>query len=171
MNRYVVTAFAGVCIAITVCAENHIVIAKDTKVFEAPVAKDECAALNKNDDPVILKTGMVFAVIERKGGWYVVEYSPGLRGMVMQNVIAMEDAIKVPSAGTFKVANNPDESVVINRDGDKWLLESSAKKYEGRENDRTVIFTTTDGVAAYSVSNLSGKQVVYSLDNSVTGFF
>ena len=33
MNRYLVTAFAGVCIAITVCAENHIVIAKRYKGF------------------------------------------------------------------------------------------------------------------------------------------
>lgn len=150
---------------------NVVVIAKDSKVFETPIAKDEYAALNKDDVAVILKSGMAFPLLEQKGGWYVVEYTPGLRGMVMQNVIAADAIIKTPAAGLYKVANNPNESVTVTNNGNSWNLKSGDKTFSGSQIDNTVIFCDSNGVQKYSLVNISGKPLVFNYDNSVTLYY
>ncbi len=142
MKKLLVSVLVSACFAACAYAETNIVIGKDTKVFESAVAKDEYAAVNQSDKPVILVAGMAFSVKEQKAGWYVVEYSPGLRGMVMQNVVADNSVVKAPSAGTYKVVNNPSETVTIFNDGNNWTLKSGSKVLSGKGDGKAVIFMT-----------------------------
>lgn len=157
--------------ALTVFAQDYVIISTPTKVFEQPVAKDDFAALNSKDIPVTLQPGMAYKITEAKGGWYVIEYSSGLRGMVMQNVIADTSTIKTPAAGTYKVANNPSESVTVTNAGGNWILKSGSKEYQGKTDGKIVTFLQATGPAHYTLVNLNGKNLVFNYDNSVTGYF
>lgn len=171
MKRIIVVALMGMAGCAFLSAGNFIVISKDTKVFETPVAKDECAALNNNDQPVIIKAGMAYKIAEKKAGWYVIEYSPGLRGMVMENVVASEASLKAPVGGTYKVANNPSESVTITSGPSGWELKSGGNSFKGTQDGNVVVFTSSDSTHAYTVVNMTGTPVVYNYSNSVTKFF
>ncbi len=171
MNKFLILTLTTLCAQTYAYADNNIVIGKDTKVFETTIAKDEYAAVNQNDEPIMLRYGMAFAIKENKSGWYVVEYTQGVRGMVMQNVVADEKLVSIPKAGTYKVTNNPSETVVITNDGNTWSLKSGAKVYSGKSDDNSVLFITSDGKVMYSLSNLSGKAFVFNYDNSITKFF
>lgn len=171
MNKYIVCCLLSATTLGSTYAENTIIIGKDTKVFETSVAKDEYAAVNQNDQPVILRQGMAFAIKEQKAGWYVIEYTLGLRGMVMHNVIADNALVKMPATGSYKVTNNPSETVIISTTGDNWTLKSGNKSYPGKSNNKTVLFTSPDGTVTYSLTNLSGKPTVYNYDNSITKFY
>lgn len=171
MKRIISTILMGFAGCVISFAGNFIVISKDTKVFESPVAKDECAALNNADQPVVLKAGMAYKIAEKKAGWYVIEYSPGLRGMVMENVIADDASLKAPVAGTYKVANNPSESVTITSGPSGWELKSGGNSFKGTQDGNVVEFHSSDSAHAYTVVNLSGTPVVYNYNNSVTKFF
>lgn len=171
MNRICTTLFAIFFGTTVMFAEDMLIIGKDTKVFETTVAKDEYAAVNQNDEPVILRQGMTFGIKEKKAGWYVVEYSSGLRGMVMQNVVADDATVKSPVAGTYKVTNNPTETVTITNNGSTWNLTSGNKSFSGATSGKSVTFTNTDGNVVYTLVNISGKPMVYNYNNSVTRFF
>ncbi len=171
MKKILVSILFSVCATVCAHAETNIVIGKDTKVFESAVAKDEYAAVNQNDQHVILVTGMAFPVKDQKAGWYVVEYSAGLRGMVMQNVVADNSVVKAPATGTYKVANNPAETVTISNTGNDWTLKSGTKSFSGKGDGKAVVFTSADGNMKYSLTNISGKPAVFNYDNSVTKFF
>lgn len=171
MNRICITLLT-VCLGTAVIfAEDMLIIGKDTKVFETTVAKDEYAAVNQNDEPVILRQGMTFGIKEKKAGWYVVEYTSGLRGMVMQNVVADDATVKSPTAGTYKVTNNPTETVTITNNGSSWNLTSGNKSYSGLASGKSIAFTNANGNVAYTLVNISGKPMVYNYNNTVTKFF
>lgn len=158
-------------IATATFAQNHIVIGVESKVFETPMAKDEYAATNEADEPVLLQPGMVFAVKEQKGGWYVIEYSPGLRGMVMQNVVADKSKLKSPVAGSYKVFNQAGKNVnVVVTDG-KWTLNAGGKNYTGQSDGASVIFADEAGNEAFSLTNIDGTPLLFTYDNNVTHYF
>ncbi len=152
-------------------AQKVITIAKDTKVFEAPQARDEYAAQNAKGDDVILKEGMCFEVKDEKGGWYVIEYTNGLRGNVMQNTIASPDALKAPAQGKYTVNNSPSQTSTLSASGDEWVLNIGGKSVKGKLNSNVILFANEDGTPAYSLTMLNGKPYLFSYDNSVTNFF
>ena len=171
MNRICTTLFTILFGTTVMFAEDMLIIGKDTKVFETTVAKDEYAAVNQNDEPVILRQGMTFGIKEKKAGWYVVEYTSGLRGMVMQNVVADDATVKSPAAGTYKVTNNPTETVTITNNGSTWNLTSGNKSFSGATSGKSVTFINANGNVVYTLVNISGKPMVYNYNNSVTKFF
>ena len=152
-------------------AQKVITIAKDTKVYEAPQARDEYAAQNSNGDNVILKEGMCFEVKEEKGGWYVIEYTNGLRGNVMQNTVVSPDAVKMPAAGKYTVNNSPSQSSTLSKVGDDWNLTIGSKNLKGKTSSNVILFQNEDGSLAYSLTMLNGKPYLFCYDNSVTHFF
>ncbi len=155
----------------TLMAQDFVVIGKDTKVFEQPVAKDEFAALNQKDEAVMLLSGMAYKVEEQKGGWYIIEYSPGLRGMVMQNVLADPATLSLPSAGSYKVANNPAETVTITITGDDWNLKSGDTNLKGIKNGNVVYFNSPGNPNIYTLVKINNQPKVFNYSNSVTKFF
>ena len=151
-------------------AEKIITIAKDTKVFETTVAKDQYAAQNSAGEDVILKEGMCFETKDEKGGWYVIEYTDGLRGNVMQNVVA-SGSIPAPKGGNYTVKNNPSKSVSIEKAGNEWTLKADNETFNGKEDSNAVIFFNADGKPIYSLSMINGKPNVFTYDNKVTKFY
>lgn len=168
---FLLVGTAALSCAIQLYAENYIVIGKDSKVFESPMARDEFAAVNKDDIPIVLKAGMAFKANEQKAGWYVVEYSPGIRGMVMQSVIAPASAVKTPMAGTYKVANNSAEEVTVSGSGDSWSLKSGGVSLSGFKDGDIVVFADNSGNIKYTFLNYNGKPTVFNYDNTVTNYF
>lgn len=169
--RRLISVAVAIQFAMAAFAQNHIVIGAESKVFETPMAKDEYAATNADDQQVVLQPGMAFAAKEEKGGWYVIEYSPGLRGMVTQNVVADKSQLKAPVSGTYKLANQQGVSVRVDNDGGKWTLTSGDKKYNGVADSVSVIFLDDAGNQMYSLTSLSGKPLLFTYDNAVTKFF
>lgn len=151
-------------------AQKYIAISTDSKVFETAQAKDEYAAQNSNGDDVILKRGMCFIIKEQKAGWYTIEYTQGLRGMVMVNVIADASTLKKPAAGEYSVANATGKKVNISNNG-SWTLKDGDVSYTGTEDGNIVIFTDKDGNQTYSLTVLNGKPMVYSYANSITKYY
>lgn len=170
-RRYLLIAALSLGLASTWVNAARIVIGTDTKIFETPIAKDEYAAVNDNDEPVLLKQGMAFTVQEEKAGWYIIEYSPGLRGMVMTNVVADPKTLIAPVAGAYNVVNNPAEKVNITREGIIYTLTSGDKSYQGKLEDNVIIFTNADGIETYSITVRNGKPQVFNYANSITKFF
>lgn len=171
LRRYLLIAALSLGLASTWVNAARIVIGTDTKIFETPIAKDEYAAVNDNDEPVLLKQGMTFTVQEEKAGWYIIEYSPGLRGMVMTNVVADPKTLIAPVAGAYNVVNNPAEKVNITREGIVYTLTSGDKSYQGKLEDNVIIFTNPDGIETYSITVRNGKPQVFNYANSITKFF
>lgn len=151
-------------------AQKFIAIIKDTKVFETPVAKDEYAALNSQGKEVILLPGMCFAVKDQKAGWHTIEYTQGLRGMVMQNVVADPSVLKKPVAGEYSVTNSPAKKVSVTNNG-KWILNTGSEVLDGTEDNNIVIFFDKNGNQLYSLTNMNGKTILHSYLNSVTNFY
>lgn len=170
MKKLLIMALMVSGMAVTGHAEKIITIAKDTKVFETPVAKDQYAAQNSAGEDVILKEGMCFETKDEKGGWYVIEYTDGLRGNVMQNVIAT-GSIPAPKGGNYTVKNNPSKSVSIEKSGNEWTLKSGDENLKGKEDSNAVIFFDSEGKPVYSLSMINGKPNVFTYDNSVTKFY
>lgn len=152
-------------------ADDYVVIKYETKVFDEPVAKDEYASKNENDGFVNLFPGMAFKKTEKKTGWDVIEYSPGLRGMIMQNMEAGISDLKAPGAGSYKVVNNPKENVSVSVKGDVWTLKSAAKTFSGRNIGNVVVFFDPDVNPAYTLVTMNGKTYVYNYSNALTKFF
>ena len=171
MKKYILPVIIAFLYTLPSIAQDFVVIGKESKVFEQPIAKDEYTALNQNDKPVILTPGMAYKVLDKKGGWYVIEYFPGLRGMVMQNVIADTSALSDPTPGNFKVTNNLEEIVSIKGSGVDWILTSGDKTFKGEEREKIIYFISSSGEYLYSVVNLNSEIKVYNYSNSVTKFF
>ena len=171
MKKLIIASAALFALSSFMADAKCIVIGADTKVFETPVAKDEYCAVNDSDQPVILRKGMAFKVLEEKAGWYVIEYSPGLRGMLMTNVIADVKSVSAPGTGVFTVSNNQKEKVSVAKSAKGFILNSADKNYNGDLEDNVIIFKNADGSNAYSVTVLNGKPMVFTYSNSVTKFF
>lgn len=168
--KTLVTALLISLFCISSNAQKFIAIAKDTKVFETPIAKDEYAAQNSEGNEVILLPGMCFVIKEQKGGWYTIEYTQGLRGMVMQNIIADTSTFKKPVAGEYTVTNSQSKKVSVANNG-KWTINTGSEVLEGTENSNIVIFLDKDGNQMYSLTNMNGKPLLYSYRNSDTKFY
>lgn len=109
-------------------------------------------------------------VKELKGGWYTIEYTPGLRGMIMQNVIADKASFKKPVAGEYSVVNSPAEKISVTNNG-KWLLNTGTEQIVGTEDNNIVIFLDKEGNQCYSLTNINGKNFLYCYKNSITNFY
>lgn len=171
MKKLIIASATLLAMTSFVSEAKCIVIGADTKVFETPIAKDEYCAVNDNDQPVILQKGMAFAVLEEKAGWYVIEYSPGLRGMLMTNVIADVKSVTAPGAGAYTVSNNPKEKVSVSKDAKDFILNSADRDFNGAIEDNVIIFKNADGSCAYTLTVLNGKPMVFTYSNSITKFF
>ena len=114
---------------------------------------------------------MCFEVKEEKGGWYVIEYTNGLRGNVMQNTVVSPDAVKMPTAGKYTVNNSPSQSSTLSKVGDDWSLTVGSKNLKGKTSSNVILFQNEDGSLAYSLTMLNGKPYLFCYDNSVTHFF
>ena len=170
--KKLIIASAGLLVMTSFMSEaKRIVIGADTKVFETPIAKDEYCAVNDNDQPVILQKGMAFPVLEEKAGWYVIEYSPGLRGMLMTNVIADAKSVTAPGVGAYTVSNNPKEKVSVAKDAKGFVLNLADKNLNGDLEDNVIIFKNSDGTTAYTFTVLNGKPMVFTYSNAITKFF
>lgn len=152
-----------------VSAQNFMAVGKPSKVFDTPDATKGYVTMNQNNDEVHIVPGMVFRLHETKNGWSLVEYSPGLRGYVSEQVQAA-DKMVAPKTGAYSVANNPKEKVRVTNAGDLWTLSSSDKTYSGRAFGKMVVFFE-EKKACYSLIDLGEGGLVINYDNSVTNFF
>jgi hypothetical protein len=148
-------------------AQTLIAISKPAKVFDEPNAKGY-VTLNQKNEEVHLEPGMAFRTFDEVKGWYLIEYSPGLRGYVSKFRTA--EAVP-PKAGTYKVANKPDEKITVTLNGDKWSATSGNKKFTGATADNIVYFLDENKKAAYSLVDLGEGPIVMSYDNTLTRFF
>lgn len=151
-------------------AENYMVVLKETKVFDEPNVNGYVTK-NQNDQEVVLSAGMAFKIVETRQGWEMIEYSPGLRGMVMSSYGVPAANLKKPAAGSFTVANQKGNTVDVALAEGAWTLTSDGKNYKGEEFGNVVIFFDADGNQAFSLTNVGGKPSVYSYSNDITKFF
>lgn len=146
----------------------YVTVMKPGKVFDEPNAKGY-VSLNTRNEEVNLVPGMVFKVIEKGNGWDIVEYSPGLRGYVPSQIIGQPDVL--PKGGTYKVANNPKETLTISTDGKGWKAISGTTILDGQIVGNAIIFSDKNGNQVYSLVELADGPVVMTYVGSVTGFF
>ncbi len=153
-----------------VMGETYMVVMKETKVFDEPNVNGYVTK-NQNDQEVVLSEGMAFKIVETRKGWEMIEYSPGLRGMVMSSYGVPSDNLKKPSAGSFNVSNQSGNIVDVALAEGVWTLTSAGKNYKGQEFGNVVIFFDTNGNQAFSLTNVGGKTAVYCYSNDITKFF
>lgn len=152
-------------------AEEYVVIAKDSKLFDTPIASNEYATKNGDDADCLVRPGMTLRLVEHKKGWDVVEYSPGLRAMVMQTILLAPASVKVPAPGNYNVANNPKERVTVTNTGADWLITSGTKHYKGKRAGNAVVFLNNKNELVYSLLNIGKTPYVYNYTNEILKFF
>ena len=170
MKKIIFTLLMALMSSSIVMADDYVVIFKESKVFDEPNASGYVTK-NQNDEEVTVKSGMAFKIVDKKTGWDMIEYSPGLRAMLMQNVAAAADVLKEPKAGDYTLANNNKEMVSVSYANGVWTLGSKGINYNGKIFGKVVIFFDKAGSQSFSLVNLDGKTIVYSYDNNLTHFF
>lgn len=92
MKKIIFTLLMALMSSSVIMADDYVVIFKESKVFDEPNASGYVTK-NQNDEEVTVKSGMAFKIVDKKTGWDMIEYSPGLRAMLMQNVAAAADSL------------------------------------------------------------------------------
>lgn len=162
-------AIAAIALSLTASAQNFLAVGKTSKIFDTPDAAKGYVTLNQNNEEVSIVPGMVFRLYETKNGWSLVEYSPGLRGYVSEQVQAADKMI-MPQTGSYTVANNPDEKVNITNAGDLWTLSSPDVTLSGRAFGKIVVFFN-EKKPCYSLIDIGEGGLVINYHNDVTKFF
>lgn len=150
-------------------AEDYIIIGKESKVFDTPDASKGYVTLNQKNQEVIIKPGMVFKTLENSKGWHMIEYSPGLRGYLSEQVASK--TTKKPLAGVYVVSNNPKIKLTIENTDGKWNASAADKKFHGTLSGNAIIFLDDNKHPAYSVVDLGEGPIVMTYDNNTTNFF
>lgn len=154
-------------VSVSVMADSYVVISKESKVFDD--ASPKYVTLNEDNEEVSLTPGMVFKTTEHVPGWYLIEYSPGLRGYVQEQAVA--STVKNPQPGNYPVKNNPSQKISVQNKGDDWSAEVSGKNYKGLRFENILIFPDDRGNPAFSLVDLGSGPIVVTYDNALTKFF
>ena len=152
---------------ISCMADDYVVVAKSGKVYDDPSPK--YVTLNQLNEDVNVIPGMVFKTYEHTPGWYMVEYSPGLRAYIPEQIVA--SSFNSPKSGDYKVQNNPSQSASVQNSGNDWSMNISGKSYDGKLQENVVIFFDESGNIAYSLVDLGQGGIVITYNNDVTKFF
>lgn len=153
--------------SVTVFADDYIAVAKNGNVYDEANAK--YITLNQNNDEVSVVPGMVFKTNEHKPGWYQVEYSPGLHAFIPEQIVATNfNPIK---GGSYKISNNPSQTLNISGNGDEWTATIGGQTYKGSKFEQIVIFEDNEGDVAFSLVDIGSGPIVITYDNAVTKFF
>lgn len=159
--------------ALSLFAQDYIIIGKETKVFETPTTKG-FAVTNRDNDEIILQPGMAFPVVENTQGWAKIEYTPGLKGYIQQlseaKTIAKPSAIK---PGKYNIANKPGAKLEIITDNtadssSTLSAKDGAATYPGTAEGNILLFTDNFGNPAYTAVILDGATIIYSYDPKLT---
>ncbi|MCH5225187.1 MAG: hypothetical protein J1D77_04270 [Muribaculaceae bacterium] len=150
----------------TANAENYIAIAKPGNVYDEASAK--YITVNQYNDDVSVVPGMVFATTEHTPGWFKIEYSPGLHAFVPDQIAS--STFKPVGAGSYKVTNNPGQTVEVTTTGNDWSATSNGKTYKGKKWEEILIFLDGNNIA-FTVVDIGNGPVAITYDNQVTKFF
>lgn len=154
-----ITAFAN--------ADNYVAIGKEGKVFDEPNAK--YVTLNQKNEEVNVIPGMVFKTFEKTPGWNMIEYSPGLRAYISEQIV--NNNVVAPQPGTYTVKNNPSQKVTVENSGSQWTAKVGDKALNGTAKDNIVVFLDANNVSAFSLVDFGQGGIVISYDNNITKFF
>lgn len=149
-------------------ADNYIVVSKEAKIFDEPNSKGYVTLNTKNEEIIVLP-GMVFKTLDSTQGWNLIEYSPGLRGYLSEQVTC--SSLKAPKSGSYSVKNSPTQKLEITGEGDKWSASIGDKHYNGKAFGNVIIFFDEKNVPVYSLVDMGVGSVVVTYDNNVTKFF
>lgn len=173
MNKFAIywgTLVIMICSAFAARGEEYAVIMTDSKIYEEPNARGYVAK-NMNDEEVTVSKGMVFKVLEKTNGWEIVEYTPGLRGYIMETVVAPSADLSAPVAGGYNPVNNPAEVANISNADGVWTISVNGHNLKGNKSGNVIVFLDDKNQMAYSLVVIDGRKMVYSYDNSLTKFF
>lgn len=167
--RSFLTALSLASAFVAVAKAPYVTVGIQSKVFDEPNANGY-VTLNQHNGEVVITPGMVFKNLEDQNGWYLVEYSPGLRGYVSGEVVSKP--ARAPKGGTYKLVNRPSQSVTVADNGGKWTLTAAGKTYAGQLDDNVLVFPDPEnGYPAFSVVDLGAGPIAVTYDNTVTSFF
>ena len=163
----VVSAAALIMSSLASAEESYITIGKPSKVFDTPNAKGY-VTLNQKNEEVKLVPGMSFKSIEHSKGWHLIEYFPGLRGYVADNILS---ETSLPKPGLYKIANLPDQKIKVEKTADGWKATIGTVALKGKEIDNVIVFFNDDKTPAYTLVDLGEGPIAITYDNTVTAFF
>ena len=167
LNRKLIL-LSALAISLSAFAEEYIIVGKDAKVFDEPNAKGY-VTLNRNNEEVILTPGMIFKTLDKAKGWYIIEYSPGLRGYLSEQ--CKVSIAKAPTPGTYTVTNYPSQKMNVTASENEWTASIGDNQYKGKTYGKVVVFLDNNGKIAYSLVDLGDGTIAISYDNAVTNFF
>ena len=150
-------------------AQNYLAVDQPGKVYDDAASK--YVTLNEKNEDVSILPGMVFKSIEKKPGVVMIEYSPGLRGFIDENITS--PGLVAPSPGTYQIANQSGKTFKVEVDDNgKWKGISENATYPGILADNNiVVFVDPSGNVAYSLVDLGKGGIVMNYDNNITKFF
>ena len=151
-------------------AEKYAAILKDAKVYEEADPQGFVAQNMKGKD-ITVSTGMVFEVVDEKPGWYVVEYSPGIRGFLVQSFTVPSGELQKPEAGDYPLSNNKEVIVNVAFADGAWTLSSNGLNLSGQQKGNVVAFSDKEGNMKYSLVKFGGKNYIFDYSNDITHFF
>lgn len=166
MKKLISILTLGLAVVMPALSNDYVAVAKDGNVYDEASAK--YITVNQNNEDVAVVPGMVFATTEHTPGWYKVEYSPGIHAFIPEQITAT--SLKPVAAGSYDIANNPGQKIVVTGNGNEWEAVVDGKTYKGTLNENILVFLDNNKVA-FSVIDLGNGPIAITYDNSVTKFF
>lgn len=151
-------------------AQSYVAVNTSTKVFDQASAQGYVTQ-NQQGKDVVLSAGMAFKNTDATPGWDVIEYTPGLRGYIMKTNEVPEAQLRMPSAGSYKVANEPSVVLAVTENGGVWEAKAGNVSYKGKSFGKIVVFFAKDGNQAYTLLDYGKGPVAMSYSNKITNFF
>ncbi|MCH5222526.1 MAG: hypothetical protein J1E82_00665 [Muribaculaceae bacterium] len=148
-------------------AADYVAVGREGNIYDG--ANNKYITENQMGDQLKVVPGMVFSTSEHLPGWYKVEYSPGLHAYLPEQLLASN--FNTPKPGSYKVTNNPSQTVSVQNDGANWTVSANGKTFKGNLKDNVVIFVDENNNPAFSLVDLGQGGIVISYDNAVTKFF
>lgn len=158
---------AGIFSQAIVADDTFIVVGKQAKVFDTPNAKGY-VTLNQKNEEVVLQPGMSFKSLEQSQGWTLIEYSPGLRGYVANQMLVSPIEVR---PGSYKISNNTSKSLKVEKSAEGWNATVDSKTYTGKQFGNVVIFFDEKNIPAYSLVDIGNGPIASTYSNEVTKFF
>ena len=156
----------GLAVVLPALSNDYVAVAKDGNVYDEASAK--YITVNQNNEDVAVVPGMVFVTAEHTPGWYKVEYSPGIHAFIPEQITA--SSLKPVTAGSYDIANNPGQKIVVTGNGNDWEASVDGKTYKGTLNENILVFLDNNKVA-FSVIDLGNGTIAITYDKSVTKFY
>lgn len=167
MKKLLLMMLAGTVCSVGMSAEDALVVARESILFDQPSAKGYRTRTADNSD-LVVSPGMVFRFTPSSSGWNKVEYISGIHAFLSSDAATMSAEIPEVAPAEYSVRNTAGKVSISHTDNGNYTLTSEKGSFAGKKYGNALLFIDVTGNVVYSAATLNGETYVY--DYSITGW-